>query len=60
MLHPAAAPEAGGGGAELLADARGPGEDGAVVVKAMKDIGYETAGTLEFLVDREGNSTPSR
>jgi len=25
-----------------------------VVVKAMKDIGYETAGTLEFLVDREG------
>ena len=27
---------------------------GAVVVKAMKDIGYETAGTLEFLVDREG------
>ncbi|MBW6505083.1 ATP-grasp domain-containing protein [bacterium] len=27
---------------------------GAVVVKAMKDIGYETAGTLEFLVDRDG------
>jgi acetyl-CoA carboxylase biotin carboxylase subunit len=27
---------------------------GAVVVKAMKDIGYETAGTLEFLVDRNG------
>ena len=27
---------------------------GAVVVKAMKDIGYETAGTLEFLVDKGG------
>ena len=27
---------------------------GDVVVKAMKDIGYETAGTLEFLVDRDG------
>jgi acetyl/propionyl-CoA carboxylase alpha subunit len=27
---------------------------GAVVVKAMKDIGYETAGTLEFLVDNGG------
>jgi len=27
---------------------------GAIVVKAMKDVGYETAGTLEFLVDREG------
>jgi acetyl-CoA carboxylase biotin carboxylase subunit len=27
---------------------------GAVVVKAMKDVGYETAGTLEFLVDRDG------
>ncbi len=27
---------------------------GAVVVKAMKEIGYETAGTLEFLVDRGG------
>ncbi|MDO8738441.1 MAG: hypothetical protein Q7J17_05685, partial [Candidatus Deferrimicrobium sp.] len=27
---------------------------GAVVVKAMKDIGYETAGTLEFLVDKSG------
>jgi acetyl/propionyl-CoA carboxylase alpha subunit len=27
---------------------------GAVVVKAMKEIGYETAGTLEFLVDRDG------
>jgi len=27
---------------------------GAVVVKAMKDIGYETAGTLEFLVDKNG------
>lgn len=28
---------------------------GEVVVRAMKEIGYETAGTLEFLVDREGN-----
>ena len=27
---------------------------GDVVVRAMKDIGYETAGTLEFLVDRAG------
>ena len=27
---------------------------GDVVVRAMKEIGYETAGTLEFLVDREG------
>lgn len=27
---------------------------GAVVVKAMRDIGYVTAGTMEFLVDREG------
>jgi acetyl-CoA carboxylase biotin carboxylase subunit len=27
---------------------------GAVVVKAMKEIGYETAGTLEFLVDNGG------
>jgi acetyl-CoA carboxylase biotin carboxylase subunit len=27
---------------------------GALVVRAMKDIGYETAGTLEFLVDRQG------
>ncbi len=27
---------------------------GSIVVRAMKDIGYETAGTLEFLVDRNG------
>ncbi len=27
---------------------------GAVVVRAMKEVGYETAGTLEFLVDRKG------
>ena len=27
---------------------------GAVVVKAMRDIGYVTAGTMEFLVDRDG------
>ena len=27
---------------------------GALVVKAMREIGYETAGTLEFLVDRKG------
>ncbi|HEY3490372.1 MAG TPA: acetyl-CoA carboxylase biotin carboxylase subunit [Candidatus Deferrimicrobiaceae bacterium] len=27
---------------------------GAIVVKAMKDIGYETAGTMEFLVDHTG------
>jgi acetyl-CoA carboxylase biotin carboxylase subunit len=27
---------------------------GEVVVRAMKDIGYETAGTLEFLVDKAG------
>ncbi len=27
---------------------------GEVVVRAMKEIGYETAGTLEFLVDRGG------
>jgi acetyl-CoA carboxylase biotin carboxylase subunit len=27
---------------------------GDVVVRAMKDIGYETAGTLEFLVDKAG------
>lgn len=28
---------------------------GSLVVRAMKEVGYETAGTLEFLVDREGN-----
>jgi acetyl-CoA carboxylase biotin carboxylase subunit len=28
---------------------------GQVVVKAMKDIGYHTAGTLEFLVDKNKN-----
>ena len=28
---------------------------GALVVRAMKEVGYETAGTLEFLVDRGGN-----
>jgi len=28
---------------------------GALVVRAMKDVGYETAGTLEFLVDRNGD-----
>ncbi|WP_225783281.1 acetyl/propionyl/methylcrotonyl-CoA carboxylase subunit alpha [Xenophilus sp. Marseille-Q4582] len=28
---------------------------GAVAVKAVKAIGYEGAGTLEFLLDREGN-----
>ncbi|HEU5361538.1 MAG TPA: acetyl-CoA carboxylase biotin carboxylase subunit [Candidatus Deferrimicrobiaceae bacterium] len=27
---------------------------GEIVVRAMKDVGYETAGTLEFLVDRAG------
>jgi len=27
---------------------------GAVVVKAIRDIGYVTAGTMEFLVDRDG------
>jgi len=27
---------------------------GELVVRAMKDVGYETAGTLEFLVDRGG------
>ena len=27
---------------------------GEVVVRAMKDVGYETAGTLEFLVDSDG------
>ena len=27
---------------------------GAVVTKAMRDIGYVTAGTMEFLVDRDG------
>ena len=28
---------------------------GDLVVRAMRDVGYESAGTLEFLVDREGN-----
>ena len=28
---------------------------GEIVVRAMRDVGYESAGTLEFLVDREGN-----
>ena len=27
---------------------------GAVVTKAMRDVGYVTAGTMEFLVDRDG------
>jgi acetyl-CoA carboxylase biotin carboxylase subunit len=27
---------------------------GEIVVRAMKDVGYETAGTLEFLVDKGG------
>ncbi len=27
---------------------------GDLVVRAMKEVGYETAGTLEFLVDRDG------
>ena len=27
---------------------------GEIVVRAMKDVGYETAGTLEFLVDSDG------
>ena len=36
----------------LSAEVRG--RMGNLVVRAMKDVGYESAGTLEFLVDREG------
>jgi len=37
-----------------LLDAESRRKMGEVVVRAMREIGYETAGTLEFLVDESG------
>ena len=55
MLDPAPQPESGRGGAEPVHRCRDTRRHGLEAVSLAKTVGYDTAGTVEFIVDKDRN-----